>query len=220
MRKLSPEIAVDAARSARDFLATFTGQDFGEFCEPQPYDRRHLAIALDHIEALTAMVLALAEQVPTHSTGDVGVGLSSDGRPQPMQRVPHHTTKFNRLGNQTMTNDDIAPTQEELDTAYKSGRIAASEGQPISYCPIIRGELCIQWVNGWKAETMASVIGPNVASDENILQIDTDLEIAAQDQIAKPADQESADHGSKAYAQQIDAIIMRREQPREDEHAQ
>ncbi len=42
----------------------------------------------------------------------------------------------------------------------------------------------------------------------------------AEDQVAKPADQENADDGSEPDAEQIDAVIMRRKQPREHEHAQ
>ena len=41
-------------------------------------------------------------------------------------------------------------TQEELDKAYDDGYQAAAEGKPESDCPVMRGELCIQWVNGWK----------------------------------------------------------------------
>ena len=44
--------------------------------------------------------------------------------------------------------------------------------------------------------------------------------VPAQDQVAEPADQENADDGREANAQQIDAVIMRRKQPRENEHAQ
>lgn len=45
---------------------------------------------------------------------------------------------------------DTTPTQEELDKAYDDGYQAASEGRPESDCPVMRGELCIQWVKGWK----------------------------------------------------------------------
>ena len=41
-------------------------------------------------------------------------------------------------------------TQEELDKAYDDGYQAAAEGKPESDCPVMRGELCIQWVKGWK----------------------------------------------------------------------
>ena len=44
--------------------------------------------------------------------------------------------------------------------------------------------------------------------------------VPAQDQVAKPAYQEDADDRRKSNAEQIDAVIMRREQPRENEHAQ
>lgn len=41
-------------------------------------------------------------------------------------------------------------TQEELDKAYDDGYQAAAEGKPESDCPVMRGELCIKWVKGWK----------------------------------------------------------------------
>lgn len=45
---------------------------------------------------------------------------------------------------------DTTPTQEDLDKAYDDGYQAAAEGKPESDCPVMRGELCIQWVKGWK----------------------------------------------------------------------
>lgn len=63
MAELYPEIAKETAQSARQFLATFANEDFGEFAKPSAHDRRHLAIALDHIEELSAMVLNLADRV-------------------------------------------------------------------------------------------------------------------------------------------------------------
>jgi ribosome modulation factor len=45
---------------------------------------------------------------------------------------------------------DTTPTQEELDKAYDDGYQAAAEGKAESDCPVMRGELCIQWVAGWK----------------------------------------------------------------------
>lgn len=47
---------------------------------------------------------------------------------------------------------DTTPTQEELDKAYDDGRHAAAEGRPQSDCPVMRGEMCIEWVKGWKDE--------------------------------------------------------------------
>ena len=64
MAKLHPLAAIAKAQEARSFLAAFAGHDFGEFAEAGHHDRRHLAAALDHMEELAAMVLALAEQVP------------------------------------------------------------------------------------------------------------------------------------------------------------
>lgn len=65
MAKLHPLAAIAKAQEARRFLEAFSGTDFGEFAEPSHHDRRHLAAALDHMEELAAMVLALAEQCPT-----------------------------------------------------------------------------------------------------------------------------------------------------------
>lgn len=39
----------------------------------------------------------------------------------------------------------------ELDAAHAAGYVAAEAGEPESACPIMRGELCIEWVKGWKA---------------------------------------------------------------------
>lgn len=64
MAKLHPLVAIAKAQEARSFLAAFAGCDFREFAVSGPHDRRHLAMALDHMEELVAMVLALAEQVP------------------------------------------------------------------------------------------------------------------------------------------------------------
>jgi len=65
MAELHPELAKATARTALQFLAAFDGEDFGFLREdsPGPHDRRHLAIALDHIQDLAAMVLNLADRV-------------------------------------------------------------------------------------------------------------------------------------------------------------
>lgn len=47
--------------------------------------------------------------------------------------------------------DQVPPTQEELDKAFDDGYQAAAEGKPQSDCPIIRSELVVEWVRGWKA---------------------------------------------------------------------
>jgi len=46
--------------------------------------------------------------------------------------------------------DQVPPTQEELDKVFDDGYQAASEGKPQSDCPIIRSELVVEWVRGWK----------------------------------------------------------------------
>src|SRR6202035_5682329 len=44
--------------------------------------------------------------------------------------------------------------------------------------------------------------------------------VLTQNQIAKPARQKSADHGGKSNSEKIDAVIVRRKHPRENEDAQ
>lgn len=68
MAELHPELAKETAQSARQFLAAFAQDDFGEFAKPGPHDRRHLATALDYVEQLSAMVLNLAERIQHNTT--------------------------------------------------------------------------------------------------------------------------------------------------------
>lgn len=80
---LHPDAARDAARTARMFLIRFAGEDFGEFAEAGPHDRRHLATALDHLEELGAMVLNLADRVESKPDGvfvPIGAGLGAGGK--------------------------------------------------------------------------------------------------------------------------------------------
>lgn len=72
MAELSIDHAKETARTALRFLSSFNGDDFSFTMEdtPQPNDRRHLAIALDHLQELAAMVLNLADRVP-FETGKV-----------------------------------------------------------------------------------------------------------------------------------------------------
>lgn len=79
MAKLHPLAAIAKAQEARRFLAAFSEHDFGEFAEASHHDRRNLAAALDHMEELAAMVLALAEQVPNAKVS--GAGTASAGLP-------------------------------------------------------------------------------------------------------------------------------------------
>ncbi len=43
------------------------------------------------------------------------------------------------------------PLDADMQKAYDDGHKAASAGEPQTACPVMRGELCIQWVIGWKA---------------------------------------------------------------------
>lgn len=69
MAELHPELAKAKAQTALQFLAGFDNEDFGIMREdsPGPHDRRHLAMALDYIQELGAMVLNLADRVPPNS---------------------------------------------------------------------------------------------------------------------------------------------------------
>lgn len=71
MAELHPEHAKETAASALRFLASFDGQEFGMNREmkPEPHDGRHLAIALDYIQELGAMVLNWADRVPPNEKG-------------------------------------------------------------------------------------------------------------------------------------------------------
>ena len=86
MAELHPELAKATAQTALRFLASFDGEDFGILREdrPGPHDRRHLAIALDYIQELVAMVLNLADRVPHNAevrgaTPTGGASLSTAG---------------------------------------------------------------------------------------------------------------------------------------------
>ena len=69
MAELHPELAKEKANTALKFLAAFDVEEFGFKREetPGPHDGRHLAIALDYIQELGAMVLNLADRVPPNS---------------------------------------------------------------------------------------------------------------------------------------------------------
>ncbi len=75
MMELHPKQAIATAESARLFLASFAFHDFSEFACSGPHDRRALAMALDHIEELSAMVLNLAARVTPNAEikGQAGV---------------------------------------------------------------------------------------------------------------------------------------------------
>jgi len=42
-------------------------------------------------------------------------------------------------------------SEEELDSAFNAGYDAAAAGQQQSACPVMAGDLCIEWIKGWKA---------------------------------------------------------------------
>lgn len=47
--------------------------------------------------------------------------------------------------------DEVKPSDSELEQAFADGYEAAEEGRPQSDCPIIRSELVVEWIKGWKA---------------------------------------------------------------------
>lgn len=87
MAELHPELAKAKANTALQFLASFDNEDFGFLREdtPGPHDRRNLAMALDYIQELGAMVLNLADRVtPNAEVRDAAplygtASLSTDG---------------------------------------------------------------------------------------------------------------------------------------------
>lgn len=44
----------------------------------------------------------------------------------------------------------VSSTEDEKDEAYEAGYKAAADGKPESDCPVMKGDLCIEWVKGWK----------------------------------------------------------------------
>ncbi|CAH0447817.1 hypothetical protein LMG10661_03890 [Ralstonia syzygii subsp. syzygii] len=43
------------------------------------------------------------------------------------------------------------PLTEELQKAWDDGYDAAEADEPQSACPTMKGELCIEWIKGWKS---------------------------------------------------------------------
>lgn len=46
--------------------------------------------------------------------------------------------------------DSVSSTDDEKEEAYEAGYQAAADGKPESDCPVMKGDLCIAWVKGWK----------------------------------------------------------------------
>ena len=88
MAELHPELAKAKAQTARQFLAGFNGEDFGILREdtPGPHDRRHLAIALDYVEELSAMVLNLADRVTPNVEAQGRLTAASSPAGVPLER--------------------------------------------------------------------------------------------------------------------------------------
>lgn len=47
--------------------------------------------------------------------------------------------------------DDVAPSEAELQEHFELGYTAASQGKPESDCPIVRSELVVEWIRGYRA---------------------------------------------------------------------
>ncbi len=47
--------------------------------------------------------------------------------------------------------DQVKPSDEELKQAYDAGRQAAIDGKPESDCPIVRSELVVEWMRGYRS---------------------------------------------------------------------
>lgn len=82
MAELHPELAKAKAQTALQFLAGFDNEDFGIMREdtPGPHDRRHLAMALDYIQELGAMVLNLADRVTPNIQIEGRAGIIGESR--------------------------------------------------------------------------------------------------------------------------------------------
>ncbi len=65
-----------------------------------------------------------------------------------------HDTEINSDENNTIDTKAVAiahtPLNADLQQAYNDGYQAASEGRSQADCPVMAGELCIEWVKGWK----------------------------------------------------------------------
>lgn len=95
MAELHPELAKAKANTALQFLASFDNEDFGFLREdtPGPHDRRNLAMALDYIQELGAMVLNLADRVTPNAALRGAEPASSAERPLEGTVMPHNGTE-------------------------------------------------------------------------------------------------------------------------------
>ena len=64
--------------------------------------------------------------------------------------------EFENLLESARMNADVTaiehkPLESEKQQAYGDGQLSAQEGKTLNDCPIMAGELCIEWVKGWKA---------------------------------------------------------------------
>jgi len=72
MSELHPEYARKVSATALAFIGQFLGQQFGDE-HAQPFDRRHLGVALDWVEELSAMVMNLADRADTLAQRDAEI---------------------------------------------------------------------------------------------------------------------------------------------------
>ncbi len=81
MAELDAQHAKEVAKMARNFLYQFNGDRFFYGTE-RPQDRAHLGLALEYVEALSAMVLNLADRLPPNdlNQGQLTVQESITGR--------------------------------------------------------------------------------------------------------------------------------------------
>ena len=104
------------------------------------------------------MVLVVVANPADHTSGMDEIEGEHDQRAMDLGHEYHNNDGGGMDGQPPIDQDapalpapgDTTLTQEELDKAYDDGYQAAAEGKPESDCPVMRGELCIQWVKGWK----------------------------------------------------------------------
>ena len=106
-------------------------------------------------------VLVVVANAADHTGGMDEIGGESDQRAMDLGHEYHDNdgggmdgTEGEALDGEVVglpSPDDVEPSDDELQDAYEDGYQAAADGKPESDCPIIRSELVIEWVRGYKA---------------------------------------------------------------------
>ena len=118
------------------------------------------------------------------------------------QRRLHHRERHQTGANEILGQFEQADRNREHHGGKRRRRIQSR--QPSQTIGHGRGEAADQVARYYQSTNIGAVVAG----------------VLAQNEVSEPADEEDADNRGEADAKQIDAIIMRREQPREDEYAQ